>query len=186
MDLQFDEAEDEVRVNYGYENKGADVIVQKLMALAIETRTSDMHIESLSNRVQIRFRIDGLLQAPQLGDIEAACNQLGREIVSRFKILAKLDIAERRRPQDGSFRIRLNKGDELVTIDLRVSIVPSMHGESIVIRVLDKSRLPASIEGLGLPKSVVTQFGQLLHRSAGIILVTGPPGSVRARRSIPR
>jgi type IV pilus assembly protein PilB len=177
MDLQFDEAEDEVRVNYGYENKGADVIVQKLMALAIETRTSDMHIESLSSRVQIRFRIDGLLQAPQLGDIEGPCNQLGREIVSRFKILAKLDIAERRRPQDGSFRIRLNKGEEVVTIDLRVSIVPSMHGESIVIRVLDKSRLPASIEGLGLPKSMVTQFGQLLQRSAGIILVTGPTGS---------
>src|SRR4029078_1838409 len=80
MDLQFDEADDDVRVNYGYENKGADVIVQRLMALAIETRTSDMHIESLSSRVQIRFRIDGLLQAPQLGDIEAACNQLGREI----------------------------------------------------------------------------------------------------------
>ena len=177
MDLQFDEAEDDVRVNYGYENKGADVIVQRLMALAIETRTSDMHIESLSSRVQIRFRIDGLLQAPQLGDIEAACNQLGREIVSRFKILAKLDIAERRRPQDGSFRVRINKGEELLTIDLRVSIVPSMHGESIVIRVLDKSRLPASIDGLGLPKSVVTQFGQLLHRSAGIILVTGPTGS---------
>jgi type II secretory ATPase GspE/PulE/Tfp pilus assembly ATPase PilB-like protein len=177
MDLQFDEAEDDVRVNYGYENKGADVIVQKLMALAIETRASDMHIESLSSRVQIRFRIDGLLQAPQLGDIEAACNQLGREIVSRFKILAKLDIAERRRPQDGSFRVRINKGEELLTIDLRVSIVPSMHGESIVIRVLDKSRLPASIDGLGLPKSVVTQFGQLLHRSAGIILVTGPTGS---------
>jgi type IV pilus assembly protein PilB len=179
MDLQFDEEAEDPRLqnNYGYEFKGADVIVQKLLALAIEQRTSDIHIETLSNRIGIRFRIDGLLQAPQLGDIEAACNQLGREMVSRFKILAKLDIAERRRPQDGSFRVRVAKGDELITIDLRVSIVPSMHGESVVIRVLDKSRLPASIDGLGLPKVMVQQFGQLLHRSAGIILVTGPTGS---------
>ena len=178
MDLQFDEDAEDVRVNnYGYEFKGADVIVQKLLALAIEQRTSDIHIETLSNRIGIRFRIDGLLQAPQLGDIEAACNQLGREMVSRFKILAKLDIAERRRPQDGSFRVRVSKGEELITIDLRVSIVPSMHGESVVIRVLDKSRLPASIDGLGLPKTMVAQFGQLLKRSAGIILVTGPTGS---------
>ena len=145
---QFDEESDDVRgQHYGYEYKGADVIVQKLLALAIEQRCSDMHIETLSNRIGIRFRIDGLLQAPQLGDIEAACNHLGREMVSRFKILAKLDIAERRRPQDGSFRVRVTKGDELITIDLRVSIVPSMHGESVVIRVLDKSRLPASIDG---------------------------------------
>ncbi|HVG69726.1 MAG TPA: GspE/PulE family protein [Vicinamibacterales bacterium] len=178
MDLQFDEEAEDVRVNnYGYEFKGADVIVQKLLAVAIEQRTSDIHIETLSNRIGIRFRIDGLLQAPQLGDIEAACNQLGREMVSRFKILAKLDIAERRRPQDGSFRVRVSKGEELITIDLRVSIIPSMHGESVVIRVLDKSRLPASIDGLGLPKTMVVQFGQLLKRSAGILLVTGPTGS---------
>ena len=177
VDLQFDEEADDVRVNYGYEYKGADIIVQKLLALAIEQRCSDMHIETLSNRIGIRFRIDGLLQAPQLGEIEAACNSLGREMVSRFKILAKLDIAERRRPQDGSFRVRVTNGDELITIDLRVSIVPSMHGESVVIRVLDKSRLPASIDGLGLPKTMVQQFGQLLKRTAGIILVTGPTGS---------
>ena len=178
MDLEFDEeSADDPRVNYGYEYKGADVIVQRLLALAIEQRTSDIHIETLSNRIGIRFRIDGLLQPPQLGELEPACNSLGREMVSRFKILAKLDIAERRRPQDGSFRVRLTNGDELITIDLRVSIVPSMHGESVVIRVLDKSRLPASIDGLGLPKRMVGQFGQLLKRTAGIILVTGPTGS---------
>ena len=178
MDLEFDEeSADDPRVNYGYEFKGADVIVQRLLALAIEQRTSDIHIETLSNRIGIRFRIDGLLQPPQLGELEPACNSLGREMVSRFKILAKLDIAERRRPQDGSFRVRLTHGDELITIDLRVSIVPSMHGESVVIRVLDKSRLPASIDGLGLPKRMVGQFGQLLKRTAGIILVTGPTGS---------
>ena len=178
MDLEFDEeSADDPRVNYGYEYKGADVLVQRLLALAIEQRTSDIHIETLSNRIGIRFRIDGLLQPPQLGELEPACNSLGREMVSRFKILAKLDIAERRRPQDGSFRVRLTQGDAILTIDLRVSIVPSMHGESVVIRVLDKSRLPASIDGLGLPKRMVTQFGQLLKRTAGILLVTGPTGS---------
>jgi type IV pilus assembly protein PilB len=177
VDLEFDEDSDDVRVNYGYEYKGADVIVQKLLALAIEQRCSDIHVETLSNRIGIRFRIDGLLQAPTLGEIESACNALGREMVSRFKILAKLDIAERRRPQDGSFRVRVTSGDEILTIDLRVSIIPSMHGESVVIRVLDKSRLPKSIEGLGLPPRMTQQLGQLLKRTAGIILVTGPTGS---------
>ena len=178
MDLEFDDDNsDDARVHYGYEFKGADVIVQKLLGLAIEQRTSDIHIETLSNRIGIRFRIDGLLQPPQLGELEPACNSLGREMVSRFKILAKLDIAERRRPQDGSFRVRLTHGNQIITIDLRVSIVPSMHGESVVIRVLDKSRLPASIDGLGLPPRMVQQFGQLLKRTAGIILVTGPTGS---------
>src|SRR5688572_18865315 len=178
MDLEFDEDNaDDPRVNYGYEFKGADVIVQRLLGLAIEQRCSDIHVETLSNRIGIRFRIDGLLQPPQLGELEPACNSLGREMVSRFKILAKLDIAERRRPQDGSFRVRLTQGDQVITIDLRVSIVPSMHGESVVIRVLDKSRLPASIDGLGLPTRMAQQFGQLLKRTAGIILVTGPTGS---------
>jgi type IV pilus assembly protein PilB len=178
VDLQFDDDNaDDPRVNYGYEFKGADVIVQKLLALAIEQRCSDIHVETLSNRIGIRFRIDGLLQAPSLGEIEPACNALGREMVSRFKILAKLDIAERRRPQDGSFRVRVTHRDELLTIDLRVSIIPSMHGESVVIRVLDKSRLPKAIDGLGLPPRMTQQFGQVLKRTAGIVLVTGPTGS---------
>jgi type IV pilus assembly protein PilB len=126
MDLQFDEEAEDVRVNnYGYEFKGADVIVQKLLAVAIEQRTSDIHIETLSNRIGIRFRIDGLLQAPQLGDIEAACNQLGREMVSRFKILAKLDIAERRRPQDGRIKMRTPGGRE---VEMRLSTMPTAFG----------------------------------------------------------
>jgi len=125
----------------------------------------------------IRFRVDGLLVEPQLGELQDSCNTLAREMVSRFKILAKLDIAERRRPQDGSFRINTVHGDSVKSIDLRVSVVPSMHGESVVIRVLDKTRLPKSIDGLGLPAQMVQQFGQLLKRTNGIILVTGPTGS---------
>jgi type IV pilus assembly protein PilB len=177
IELEFDEDTDATTAAYGCEFKTADVVVRKLLGAATAQRCSDIHLEMLSNRLGIRFRIDGVLTTPQLGDIQSACDKLARESVSRFKILAKLDIAERRRPQDGSFRIRVNRGDELVTIDLRVSVVPSLYGESVVIRVLDKARLPTSIEGLGLPSRMTQNFGQLLRRSSGILLVTGPTGS---------
>jgi type IV pilus assembly protein PilB len=131
----------------------------------------------LSNRMAIRFRVDGMLVPAQLGDFEQAANNLAREMVSRLKILAKMDIAEKRRPQDGSFRIKSQRGEQQLMIDLRVSVVPNMHGESVVIRVLDKTRLPKSIDGLGLPGPFVQQFGNLLKRTNGIILVTGPTGS---------
>jgi type IV pilus assembly protein PilB len=176
--LEFaDEPAEPIGVNYGFEFKTADVVVRKVLAAAIEQRSSDIHLEMLSNRMAIRFRVDGMLVEPKLGELQDACNSLAREMVSRFKILAKLDIAERRRPQDGSFRVNTSRGDTIKSIDLRVSVVPSMHGESVVIRVLDKARLPTSIDGLGLPAPMVQQFGQLLKRTNGIILVTGPTGS---------
>jgi type II secretory ATPase GspE/PulE/Tfp pilus assembly ATPase PilB-like protein len=179
MELQFDEDADDPRAqnNYGYEYKGADIIVQRLLALAIEQRCSDMHIETLSNRIGIRFRIDGLLQAPQLGDIEAACNQLGREMISRFQILAKLDIAERRRPQDGSFRVRVTRKGMETAVDFRVSVLPSYTGESVVMRVLDRSGAPRSIDGLGFSADVTSNLLQILKQPAGIFFVTGPTGS---------
>jgi type IV pilus assembly protein PilB len=178
VNLEFqDEPTDPGGPMYGFESKTADVLVRRVLAAAIEQRTSDIHLEMLSNRMAIRFRVDGLLVEPQLGELQESCNSLSREMVSRFKILAKLDIAERRRPQDGSFRINTVHGDSVKSIDLRVSVVPSMHGESVVIRVLDKTRLPKSIDGLGLPAQMVQLFGQLLKRTNGIILVTGPTGS---------
>jgi len=178
ISLEFaDEPVESTGANYGFEAKTADVVVRKVLGLAIEQRTSDIHLEMLSSRMSIRFRVDGLLVEPQLGELQEACNNLAREMVSRFKILAKLDIAERRRPQDGSFRINTVRGEAVKSIDLRVSVVPSMHGESVVIRVLDKTRLPKSIEGLGLPPEMVQQFGHLLKRTNGILLVTGPTGS---------
>ena len=178
VNLEFqDEPTDPGGPMYGFESKTADVLVRRVLGAAIEQRTSDVHLEMLSNRMAIRFRVDGLLVEPQLGELQDSCNTLAREMVSRFKILAKLDIAERRRPQDGSFRINTVHGDSVKSIDLRVSVVPSMHGESVVIRVLDKTRLPKSIDGLGLPAQMVQQFGQLLKRTNGIILVTGPTGS---------
>ena len=177
VNLDFDDEPEDTRGSYGFDYKNADVVVRKVLAAAVEQRCSDIHLEMLSNRMSIRFRVDGMLVPAQLGEMEQACNSLSREMVSRLKILAKLDIAEKRRPQDGSFRIKSQRGDQQLMIDLRVSVVPSMHGESVVIRVLDKTRLPKSIEGLGLPTTMVQQLGQLLKRTNGIILVTGPTGS---------
>jgi type II secretory ATPase GspE/PulE/Tfp pilus assembly ATPase PilB-like protein len=177
VSLEFEEEPtDPVGGIYG-EFKTADVVVRRVLATAIEQHASDIHLEMLTNRMQIRLRVDGILVKPQLGELEQACNSLAREMVSRFKILAKLDIAERRRPQDGSFRISSVRGDAVKAIDLRVSVVPSMHGESVVIRILDKSRLPKSIDGLGLPPAMVQRLGTVLTRTNGIVLVTGPTGS---------
>jgi type IV pilus assembly protein PilB len=158
-------------------DKKADAIVRRLLSKTIAHRASDIHLEPLANRLQIRFRIDGVLEPLDLGDLQEACDQSAREIVSRLKILAKLDIAERRRPQDGSFRVRVDRGDEQTSIDLRVSIVPSYFGESVVLRLLDRKNAPRSIDQLQFPPPLTARLRQLLQRPSGILLVTGPTGS---------
>ena len=158
-------------------SKTADIVVRRLLSMAIEHRASDIHLETLINRMQIRFRIDGVLEHLDLGEFQAACDRSGREIVSRLKILAKLDIAERRRPQDGSFRVKVNRKGPEGDVDLRLSIVPSHYGESVVIRVLDRHNAPTSIDQLQFPTAVADKIRQLLSRPNGILLVTGPTGS---------
>jgi type IV pilus assembly protein PilB len=167
------------RYVHDYRNgKNADVVVRRLLTMAIEQRASDVHIEMLSNRLSIRFRVDGVLESLPLGDLQHACNESAREIVSRIKILASLDIAEKRRPQDGAFRVRLDhSGNSQKNIDLRVSVIPSVYGESVVLRVLDRSRLPGSIDELGFPAQGSRKLKELLRRPSGILLVTGPTGS---------
>ena len=159
------------------QNKNADVVVRQLLSMAIERRSSDIHLETLSNRLQVRFRIDGVLEEMSGGELQNLCNQGAREIVSRLKILGKLDIAERRRPQDGSFRVRVDRRGEHASIDLRISVVPSYYGESVVLRILDRTRVPNSIEELGFSKAVADKLPQLLRRPSGIVLATGPTGS---------
>jgi type IV pilus assembly protein PilB len=159
------------------QDKKADVLVRRLLATAIGQRASDIHLESMPNRMQIRFRIDGVLESLDLGELQDACNQGAREIVSRLKILAQLDIAEKRRPQDGGFRVRIDRGDEQNGVDLRVSIVPSYYGESVVLRLLDRKNAPRSIDQLQFSPEVTARLRQLLHRPSGILLVTGPTGS---------
>jgi type IV pilus assembly protein PilB len=159
------------------QDKKADALVRRLLATAISQRASDIHLETLVSRMQIRFRIDGVLETLDLGELQDACNLGTREIVSRLKILAKLDIAERRRPQDGAFRVRVDRGEEQHSVDLRVSIVPTYYGESVVLRLLDHKHAPRSIDQLQFPHVITAALRQLLQRPSGILLVTGPTGS---------
>jgi general secretion pathway protein E len=143
-------------------------LVNLLITRAIEIRASDIHFEPFENQFRVRYRVDGVLQ-----DIEAPPRRLQAAIISRVKIMAKLNIAERRLPQDGRIMVKV-KGKE---IDFRVSTVPTIHGESVVLRILDKSSIVLDIERLGFPKDIHAQFEQAIRRPHGIILVTGPTGS---------
>jgi len=158
--------------------EGTASMVRRLLKLAIEWGASDIHLEAVEYGIQARFRIDGVLQELDLEDLDELMNLNRGKLLSRLKIVSKLDIAERRRPQDGSFRARLAARDgQTATVDFRISIIPGYHGESAVIRILDPRGLPQSVEGLGLRAPVVMRLRQLLRSSTGIILVTGPTGS---------
>jgi type IV pilus assembly protein PilB len=154
-----------------------DNLVRRLITLAINYRASDIHIESLGDGVRCRFRIDGVLQKINLRPIEDALDKNRRAVISRIKVLGKLDIAEKRRPQDGSFRARLEKEGQVVNIDFRISILPGYYGENVVLRILDPRNAPVSIDELGFAPAIMTKFHQLLRRTAGILLTTGPTGS---------
>jgi len=143
-------------------------LVNLIITRAIETRASDIHFEPFEDRFRVRYRIDGVLH-----DVESPPKRLQSAIVSRVKIMAKLNIAERRLPQDGRIMLRV-KGKE---IDFRVSSVPTIYGESTVLRILDKSSIVLDIEKLGFPEDTLKGFRTLIERPHGIILVTGPTGS---------
>lgn len=164
---------------YSQESRRADGIVRQLLHLAIEKQCSDVHLEPLSrNRLHVRFRVDGVLQELDMGPLQQACNDNVLSIISRIKILGKLDIAERRRPQDGSFRLRTDRPTgERLDFDFRISVVPSYYGESVVVRILDRRRAPQSIDKLGFPEAVAAKLRELLKRPTGILLITGPTGS---------
>jgi type IV pilus assembly protein PilB len=159
------------------EDKRADAAVRHILGLAVTRGCSDVHIEMLQGRLHVRFRIDGMLQELNLGPAQAACDGYPRETTSRIKILGKLDIAEKRRPQDGAFRARLERDGKPVNVDFRVSILPGYYGESVVLRILDRKNAPASIENLGFSPAIVDKLRQLLARPSGILLITGPTGS---------
>jgi type II secretory ATPase GspE/PulE/Tfp pilus assembly ATPase PilB-like protein len=158
-------------------SEGTASIVRRLLGMAVEWGASDIHLEAVDQGIQTRFRIDGVLQELDLGDLDELMNQNRGKLMSRLKILSKLDIAERRRPQDGSFRARLVRDGQTTTVDFRMSIIPGYYGESAVIRILDPRGLPQSVETLGLRTPVTLKLRQLLRSSTGMILVTGPTGS---------
>jgi general secretion pathway protein E len=143
-------------------------LVNLVISRAIEVRASDIHFEPFEDQFRVRYRIDGVLH-----DVEAPPKRFQAAVVSRIKIMAKLNIAERRLPQDGRIMLRV-KGKE---IDFRVSTVPTIYGESIVLRILDKSSIMLDIDKLGFPEDTLTSFKELIRRPHGIILVTGPTGS---------
>jgi general secretion pathway protein E len=143
-------------------------LVNLVMQRAVEARASDIHIEPFENRLIVRYRVDGVLQ-----EVEAPPSSSTAAVISRIKIMAKLNIAERRLPQDGRIMHRV-QGKEL---DLRVSTVPTSHGESVVMRILDRESIVLDFESLGLDKYIETKLTQVLEMPHGIILVTGPTGS---------
>src|SRR5262249_26520000 len=138
-------------------------LVRQLLRMAIEQGASDIHLEAVDRGVQVRFRIDGGLQEPRLDGLEQTLSSSRGKLVSRLKILSKLDIAERRRPQDGSFRARLERDGQKTTVDFRVSVIAGYYGESAVIRILDPRGLPRSIDDLGLREPIAARLGQLLR-----------------------
>ena len=149
---------------------GAPVIrlVNQLIARAVESQASDIHIEPAEDRLRVRYRYDGVLQ-----EEESPPPRLSAAIVSRIKIMAKLDIAERRLPQDGRLKLTV-RGQE---VDFRVSTVPSLHGETVVLRILDRNAVELEFANLGLPSTIAERLTSSLSLPNGIVLVTGPTGS---------
>jgi general secretion pathway protein E len=143
-------------------------MVSLIITNALDTRASDIHIEPFENRLIVRYRIDGVLH-----EVESPPRRLSAAVISRIKIMANLDIAERRLPQDGRIRLRV-QGKE---IDLRVSTVPTMHGESVVMRILDKGGVALDFKRLGFEDDTMKKFLNVLLEPHGILLVTGPTGS---------
>ncbi len=143
-------------------------LVNQVIARVIDLRASDIHIEPFEDGLHIRYRVDGVLQEGERVDVALAA-----AITSRIKLLAHLDIAERRLPQDGRIKNRV-KGHEL---DLRVSTLPTVHGESVVMRVLDRSSIRLTLEEMGFSADTLARYRSLIERPHGILLVTGPTGS---------
>ena len=145
-------------------------LVNEIFLEAIESRASDIHIETEADGLSIRFRIDGVLHVQ---NFPSEIHRFQSAIISRLKIMSKLNIAERRLPQDGRIQLKYS-GRE---IDVRVSVIPMIHGEGIVMRLLDKGAMEFSLQGLGMNSVIYGQFSDLIRLPHGIILVTGPTGS---------
>src|SRR5438477_4529293 len=145
-------------------------LVNEILMEAIELRASDVHIESQNSGIAIRYRIDGMLQAqpvpPEINRFESA-------IISRLKIMSRMNIAEKRLPQDGRMKLKIS-GRE---IDVRVSVIPMIHGEGVVMRILDKGAMKFDLRQIGMEEDTYETFRQLIDMPHGIVLVTGPTGS---------
>lgn len=145
-------------------------LVNDILTEAVTARASDIHMEAQAAGMKIRYRIDGVLQNQP---VPVELNRFQAAILSRLKIMARLNIAEKRVPQDGRIKLRVS-GRE---VDIRVSIIPMLHGEGVVMRVLDKDAMKFSLSGVGMEEDTCTKFRELIRLPHGIVLVTGPTGS---------
>ncbi|MHB1034238.1 MAG: GspE/PulE family protein [Pirellulales bacterium] len=174
-------ADDEVELLSEIETDGSELsemaqeasvvrLVNEILLEAIETRASDVHIESQASGLRVRYRIDGMLQ-PQ--PVPPEINRFQAAIISRLKIMSRLNIAERRLPQDGRIKLKVAGRD----VDVRVSVIPMIHGEGLVLRLLDKGAMEFNLQALGMEDDMYKTFQELIRLPHGIVLVTGPTGS---------
>ncbi len=149
-------------------------LVDALLFDAQASRASDLHVQPLSDRVLVRYRIDGVLHL-----IRELSPSLGQPLTSRIKVMGKMDIAERRTPQDGRASVTIGQGDSARSIDLRISTLPTSYGERVVIRLLDTDRglRLARLEQIGMPEETLRAYRSSASRANGIVLLTGPTGS---------
>ena len=143
-------------------------LVNMLITRAVEGRTSDIHIEPFENNVKVRYRIDGALT-----QVESLPRRIQPAVISRIKIMSRMNIAERRLPQDGRIKLRVSGRD----IDLRVSTIPTIYGESIVLRILDRGTALTTLDDFGFPEDIIKKYEKLINTPYGMLLVTGPTGS---------
>jgi general secretion pathway protein E/type IV pilus assembly protein PilB len=154
-------------------------LVNEILIEAIKDRATDVHIEPYERELVVRYRIDGVLQR---ANVPPTINRFGAAIISRLKIMANLNIAEKRRPQDGRITFRHRTPSQPLDqsggeYDLRVSVIPMLFGEGVVLRVLNKTAVLMGLEDLGMPANVMGSWDRLINRPHGILLVTGPTGS---------
>jgi type IV pilus assembly protein PilB len=160
-----------------YISADIDYLVKRIIIIGIQDGASDIHAESTENGMDIRYRLDGILHPMDLGANVRLVSAKARQIVSKIKILCDMDISERRRPQDSSFKMKVSKDGSVRSVDFRVSTVPTQFGENVVIRILDKRSGAISLNSLGYFPNDISALHSALDKPTGIFLVTGPTGS---------
>ncbi len=182
-ELEFELSEDQIRDNVkskyvtDFISADVDFLVKRVITTGIMRGASDIHLESTEQGMTIRYRLDGLLQTIEMGANEALISAHARQMVSKIKIMCDMDIAERRRPQDSSFKMKVSKDGKLRSVDFRVSTIPTQFGENVVIRILDKRSGGITLEELGYFPEDIAALYSALDKPTGIFLVTGPTGS---------
>ncbi len=168
--IDFTETEEDGDIEEEIDESSAPIVrlVHMIISEAVQLRASDIHIEPFEDRIRVRYRIDGVMI-----ERDSPPRRLLGALLSRIKILSKLDIAERRRTQDGRIKVTIGEKE----LDLRVSVIPTNHGQSVVMRILDKDSIKVGLRQLGFSDDDHRKFDALINRPNGIILVTGPTGS---------